>query len=170
MLVQHEISRDDDGLTFAQDPHSAEFASMPEHAISIRAVDMIMSTRRIAAELTKLVRHPIPRDKIIRREHLRSLIEAIHEETRAVTEVNGKIRRCTPAAKDLFSLSDGDKGTPFRKVALTCPCRNGKICSDGLRRLSRAWNTRCGTVTATGAGSNCGLAKLRINASTAFCL
>ena len=45
------------GLTFAQDPGTAKFASMPEAAIESGCVDLVMSTDAIAEALTKLGRH-----------------------------------------------------------------------------------------------------------------
>src|ERR1700722_17441979 len=41
------------GLTFAQDPGTAKFASMPEAAIESGCVDLVMSTDAIAEALTK---------------------------------------------------------------------------------------------------------------------
>ena len=46
------------GVTFAQDPTTAKFSSMPQTAIGSRCVDFVMSPEAIAAELTTLARHP----------------------------------------------------------------------------------------------------------------
>jgi two-component system CheB/CheR fusion protein len=46
------------GVTFAQDPATARFASMPTAAIGSGCVDFILSPEAIAAELTKLASHP----------------------------------------------------------------------------------------------------------------
>jgi two-component system, chemotaxis family, CheB/CheR fusion protein len=46
------------GICIAQDPESAQFSSMPEHAISGNAVDFEGSPELIARELTRLSRHP----------------------------------------------------------------------------------------------------------------
>jgi two-component system CheB/CheR fusion protein len=42
------------GITFAQEPKSAEWALMPESAISAGAVDFVMLPRAIATELTRM--------------------------------------------------------------------------------------------------------------------
>lgn len=45
------------GFTFAQDK-SARFDSMPTSAVAAGCVDYVLSTRKIAAELTRFARHP----------------------------------------------------------------------------------------------------------------
>ncbi|MEO7163284.1 MAG: chemotaxis protein CheB, partial [Bdellovibrionia bacterium] len=45
------------GTTFAQDPKSAKFGSMPQSAIAAGAVDLILTPQQIAEELGKLARH-----------------------------------------------------------------------------------------------------------------
>jgi two-component system CheB/CheR fusion protein len=45
------------GVTFAQDPATAKFDSMPEAAIERGCVDFVLSPEAIAAELTKLGQH-----------------------------------------------------------------------------------------------------------------
>ncbi len=46
------------GLTFAQDPRTAKFGSMPQTAIGSGCVDFVLSPEAIAVELTTLARHP----------------------------------------------------------------------------------------------------------------
>ena len=46
------------GVTFAQDPTTAKFDSMPQAAIQSGSVDSVLSPEAIAAELTLLARHP----------------------------------------------------------------------------------------------------------------
>jgi two-component system CheB/CheR fusion protein len=46
------------GITFAQDPASARFASMPKSAIETGCVDFILAPPAIARELTRIGRHP----------------------------------------------------------------------------------------------------------------
>src|SRR5512147_567673 len=46
------------GLTFAQDPTTAEFPSMPRAAEASTCVDFILSPERIAAELVRIALHP----------------------------------------------------------------------------------------------------------------
>jgi two-component system CheB/CheR fusion protein len=46
------------GVTFAQDPETAEWPAMPMSAITAGSVDFVLSLKRIAAELTRLGRHP----------------------------------------------------------------------------------------------------------------
>ena len=46
------------GVTFAQDPATAKFDSMPQAAIGSGCVDFVLSPEAIAAELTKLGHHP----------------------------------------------------------------------------------------------------------------
>jgi two-component system CheB/CheR fusion protein len=48
------------GMTFAQDPRTAKFSSMPKTAIESGCVDFVLSPEGIAAELTKLGRYPYP--------------------------------------------------------------------------------------------------------------
>ncbi|MGE3509587.1 MAG: chemotaxis protein CheB [Vicinamibacterales bacterium] len=46
------------GITFAQEPESAQFPSMPESAIAAGVVDFRLSAEAIASELARLSRHP----------------------------------------------------------------------------------------------------------------
>ncbi len=46
------------GVTFAQDPKSAQWPAMPMSAISAGAVDFVLSPKNIAAELARIGRHP----------------------------------------------------------------------------------------------------------------
>ncbi|HUH02304.1 MAG TPA: CheR family methyltransferase, partial [Kofleriaceae bacterium] len=46
------------GITFAQEPGSAQFTSMPESAIAAGVVDFELSPEEIARELVQLSRHP----------------------------------------------------------------------------------------------------------------
>ena len=46
------------GVTFAQDPKSAQWPAMPESAITAGSVDFILTPKRIAAELTRVSRYP----------------------------------------------------------------------------------------------------------------
>jgi two-component system, chemotaxis family, CheB/CheR fusion protein len=46
------------GVTFAQDPKTAEWPAMPMSAIAAGAVDFILPPKRIAAELVRIGRHP----------------------------------------------------------------------------------------------------------------
>jgi two-component system, chemotaxis family, CheB/CheR fusion protein len=46
------------GVTFAQDPLTAKFGSMPQTAIANGCIDLVLSPEAIAAELAKLGRHP----------------------------------------------------------------------------------------------------------------
>lgn len=45
------------GLTFAQDPESAEYEGMPRAAIDVGAVDAVLDPEHIAAELVRIGRH-----------------------------------------------------------------------------------------------------------------
>jgi two-component system CheB/CheR fusion protein len=47
------------GVTFAQDPHTAEFPNMPTMAALATNVDFVLSPERIAAELARIARHPL---------------------------------------------------------------------------------------------------------------
>lgn len=53
------------GITFAQEPKSAQWPIMPESAISAGAADFVMTPRRIAAELARLGRHALPKNSTI---------------------------------------------------------------------------------------------------------
>ena len=46
------------GITFAQNPESAQYAGMPQSAISAEAVDFILSPDKIAKELSKIAKNP----------------------------------------------------------------------------------------------------------------
>jgi two-component system CheB/CheR fusion protein len=46
------------GMTFAQDPATAKFSSMPQAAIARGCVDFVLSPEAVADELTKLGHHP----------------------------------------------------------------------------------------------------------------
>ena len=46
------------GITFAQEPAQARFASMPRSAIETGCVDFVLPAREIARELVRLVSHP----------------------------------------------------------------------------------------------------------------
>ncbi len=46
------------GVTFAQDPKTAQWPAMPMSAIAAGAADFVLSPRRIAAELARIGRHP----------------------------------------------------------------------------------------------------------------
>jgi two-component system CheB/CheR fusion protein len=46
------------GITFAQEPRTARFPSMPLHAIETGCVDFVLPPREIARELVSLSRHP----------------------------------------------------------------------------------------------------------------
>lgn len=48
--------KENDGLTFAQEPDSAEYGSMPENAISTGAVDAELTPEKIAAEVAAIAR------------------------------------------------------------------------------------------------------------------
>ncbi len=46
------------GMTFAQDPKSAQWPAMPTSAVAAGSVDFILPPKRIAAELARIGRHP----------------------------------------------------------------------------------------------------------------
>ena len=46
------------GVTFAQEPKTAQWPAMPTNAIAAGSVDFVLSTKRIAAELARIARHP----------------------------------------------------------------------------------------------------------------
>jgi two-component system CheB/CheR fusion protein len=46
------------GVTFAQDPKTAQWSAMPMSAIAAGSVDFVLSPKRIAAELARIGRHP----------------------------------------------------------------------------------------------------------------
>jgi len=50
------------GVTFAQEPKSAEWPAMPMSAIAAGAVDFVLPPKRIAVELARIGRHPYLRD------------------------------------------------------------------------------------------------------------
>ena len=46
------------GVTFAQEPKSAQWSAMPMNAIAAGSVDFVLSPKRIAEELARIGRHP----------------------------------------------------------------------------------------------------------------
>lgn len=74
------------GITFAQEPQSAQCSAMPGTAISAGAADYVMRPRRISAELMALAHFPEKRKAKTRAEHLRVGIETAIEDTRAFSE------------------------------------------------------------------------------------
>src|SRR5580692_649565 len=46
------------GVTFAQDPKSAQWTAMPESGITAGSVDFVLTPKRIAGELTRVSRYP----------------------------------------------------------------------------------------------------------------
>ncbi len=46
------------GVTFAQDPKTAQWPAMPMNAIAAGSVDFVLPPRRLAAELARIGRHP----------------------------------------------------------------------------------------------------------------
>ena len=53
--------RAENGITFAQEPSSAKFSSMPQSAIDAGVVDYCMDIPALADELVRLSRHPYMR-------------------------------------------------------------------------------------------------------------
>ncbi len=53
------------GITFAQEPSSAQYSDMPKSAMNADAVDFVLSPEKIAEELCSIAKHPeIARQKI----------------------------------------------------------------------------------------------------------
>jgi two-component system CheB/CheR fusion protein len=53
------------GITFAQEPNSAQYPDMPRSAISAEAVDFVLPPEKIAEEIVRIAKHPeIIRQKI----------------------------------------------------------------------------------------------------------
>jgi two-component system CheB/CheR fusion protein len=58
------------GLTFAQDPKTAQYPDMPKNAISAETVDFVLPPEKIAHELAEIAKHPeINRQKTETTEH-----------------------------------------------------------------------------------------------------
>ncbi|MGA2385937.1 MAG: PAS domain S-box protein [Candidatus Bathyarchaeia archaeon] len=57
------------GITFAQDPESAQYSGMPYSAISAETVDFVLFPEKIAKELSRIAKHPqLVRSEIIPQE------------------------------------------------------------------------------------------------------
>jgi two-component system CheB/CheR fusion protein len=78
------------GMTFAQDPTTAKFDSMPRAAIGSGSVNSVLSPEAIAAELATLVRHPyiaededagLPGSKADLNEQFGPVLAFLHETT-----------------------------------------------------------------------------------------
>jgi two-component system CheB/CheR fusion protein len=71
------------GLTFAQD-NSAEFGSMPRHAVATGAIDFVLPPAGIAAELARIAKHPYvgrPADTEEAESTVRAVLEAVRTST-----------------------------------------------------------------------------------------
>ena len=53
-----EVIKAEGGITFAEDPKSAKYDSMPRSAIAAGHVDFMLTPEEIAQELTRISRHP----------------------------------------------------------------------------------------------------------------
>src|SRR6266498_1189318 len=53
-----EAVKAEGGITFAQEPKSAQYDSMPRSAIAAGCVDFVLTPEEIALELTRISRHP----------------------------------------------------------------------------------------------------------------
>jgi len=84
--------KDAGGVTFAQEPASAEFRSMPSAAIAAGGTDLILSPESIAAELARMAHHPYfdvgatappdaDTDTAIQEESLRTIRHVMHNAT-----------------------------------------------------------------------------------------
>jgi len=61
--------RAEGGITFVQDPESAQYAGMPQSAISAESVDFILFPEKIAKEISRIARHPqLVRAEIVHKE------------------------------------------------------------------------------------------------------
>ncbi|MBU1147646.1 MAG: hypothetical protein KKD11_04770 [Candidatus Omnitrophica bacterium] len=54
-----EAIKAEGGITFAEDEKSAKYSDMPQSAVAAGCVDFVLSPKRIAAELTRIARHPL---------------------------------------------------------------------------------------------------------------
>ena len=52
-----EAIKERGGITLAQDPHTAQFPSMPENAIGTGCVDFVLAPEQIADQLSRIARH-----------------------------------------------------------------------------------------------------------------
>jgi two-component system, chemotaxis family, CheB/CheR fusion protein len=50
----------DGGITFAQDPETAQYPDMPKNAIAAETPDFVLSSEQIARELLRIAKHPLP--------------------------------------------------------------------------------------------------------------
>lgn len=84
------------GVTFAQDPVTAKFATMPQSAVNTGCVDFVLPPEGIAAELVRIGRHP----------YIAGALAAQQERTAAADEVRfGSILTVLRAATGIdFSL------------------------------------------------------------------
>ncbi|HEV2654162.1 MAG TPA: chemotaxis protein CheB, partial [Ktedonobacteraceae bacterium] len=89
------------GMTFAQDPTSAQFDGMPQSAIAAGCVDFVGSPQDIARELTRISRHP----------YLRQPPEAEAEEEAALPGQESAGRE--PEFQQLLRLLRRRTGTDF---------------------------------------------------------
>jgi chemotaxis response regulator CheB len=58
--------KEEGGVTFTQDPATAEFASIPEMAVAATCVDFVLPPDRIAAELVRIAHHPYYADTMFK--------------------------------------------------------------------------------------------------------
>jgi two-component system, chemotaxis family, CheB/CheR fusion protein len=84
--------KDAGGMTFAQEPSSAEFTGMPEAAIAAGGADLVLAPEAIADELARIARHPHfsrsshrahdePAVDAAETDQVRAICEVLHEAT-----------------------------------------------------------------------------------------
>ena len=90
------------GMTFAQDPSSAQWTSMPQSAIAAGCVDFVGSPEAIAKELTHISRHPYVRQQLV--------VQATEEQTPPESELPTERE---PEFQQIVRLLSRRTGTDF---------------------------------------------------------
>jgi two-component system CheB/CheR fusion protein len=100
--------QDAGGLTFAQEPSSAEFPDMPAMAVASGVADLILAPEAIAVELGRIARHPhfgiatsVVAPSTVTDEDIAHL-RAIHEVMRTATGVDFSLYRGTTVTRRIL--------------------------------------------------------------------
>jgi two-component system CheB/CheR fusion protein len=106
------------GVTFAQEPSSAEFPSMPTMAVAAGGVDLVLAPDAIAAELARLARHPnfVPSEEpappaVDVSQQIRAICGVMHQTTGidsrcATWTASRRTRSCWPATRTSATRSN----------------------------------------------------------------
>ena len=117
--------KNEDGITFAQDPASARYEGMPRNAILANVVDFILQPESIASELANVSRHPYVRAHAAER-----AVELLLEGKSDLGKIFSLLRARTGA-----DFSGYKKSTIDRRVRRRMVLRKAEKLSDYVKLL-----------------------------------